>query len=92
MIGSARCKDFREREGRLKAAYNLVAKGITNICAIGKQMCFYQFLDLSVARHQLSDFSLQCFQHRVGAERNIQGHSCHPVLLQSVISTFFFGL
>lgn len=35
IIGSARCQDFRERAGRLKAAYNLVSKGITNICAIG---------------------------------------------------------
>nr|XP_026691673.1 ATP-dependent 6-phosphofructokinase, muscle type isoform X5 [Ciona intestinalis] len=35
VIGSARCKDFREREGRLKAAFNLVTLGITNICAIG---------------------------------------------------------
>ncbi|XP_060618933.2 ATP-dependent 6-phosphofructokinase, muscle type [Anolis sagrei] len=35
VIGSARCKDFREREGRLKAARNLVKKGITNLCVIG---------------------------------------------------------
>lgn len=35
VIGSARCKDFREREGRLKAAANLVKHGITNLCAIG---------------------------------------------------------
>nr|CAI5832859.1 unnamed protein product [Callosobruchus analis] len=35
IIGSARCKDFREREGRLKAAKNLVANGITNLVVIG---------------------------------------------------------
>jgi 6-phosphofructokinase 1 len=35
VIGSARCKDFREREGRLKAAYNLVERGITNLVVIG---------------------------------------------------------
>ncbi|KAK9505913.1 hypothetical protein O3M35_009877 [Rhynocoris fuscipes] len=35
VIGSARCKDFRERAGRLKAAKNLVKKGISNIVAIG---------------------------------------------------------
>uniref|UniRef100_A0A2K6M5M0 6-phosphofructokinase type A n=1 Tax=Rhinopithecus bieti TaxID=61621 RepID=A0A2K6M5M0_RHIBE len=29
VIGSARCKDFREREGRLRAAYNLKADAIT---------------------------------------------------------------
>ncbi|XP_058465453.1 ATP-dependent 6-phosphofructokinase isoform X1 [Malaya genurostris] len=35
VIGSARCKDFREREGRLKAAFNLVSRGITNLVVIG---------------------------------------------------------
>ncbi|XP_008333043.1 ATP-dependent 6-phosphofructokinase, platelet type-like [Cynoglossus semilaevis] len=35
VIGSARCKDFRTPEGRLKAAYNLVKRSITNLCVIG---------------------------------------------------------
>ncbi|XP_061661069.1 ATP-dependent 6-phosphofructokinase, platelet type isoform X3 [Syngnathoides biaculeatus] len=35
VIGSARCKDFRTHEGRLKAALNLVTLGITNLCVIG---------------------------------------------------------
>ncbi|MCI4374826.1 hypothetical protein PGIGA_G00010720 [Pangasianodon gigas] len=35
VIGSARCKEFRTREGRLKAAHNLVQHGITNLCVIG---------------------------------------------------------
>ncbi|XP_015040011.1 ATP-dependent 6-phosphofructokinase isoform X3 [Drosophila pseudoobscura] len=35
IIGSARCADFRERAGRLKAANNLVQKGITNLVIIG---------------------------------------------------------
>ncbi|XP_010182217.1 PREDICTED: ATP-dependent 6-phosphofructokinase, platelet type [Mesitornis unicolor] len=35
VIGSARCKSFRTREGRLQAAYNLVQRGITNLCVIG---------------------------------------------------------
>ena len=35
VIGSARCKDFRERWGRLKAACNLVKLGITNLVVIG---------------------------------------------------------
>ncbi|XP_057178183.1 ATP-dependent 6-phosphofructokinase, platelet type isoform X4 [Triplophysa rosa] len=35
VIGSARCKEFRTHEGRLKAAHNLVRKGITNLCVIG---------------------------------------------------------
>uniref|UniRef100_A0A671Z1J6 ATP-dependent 6-phosphofructokinase n=1 Tax=Sparus aurata TaxID=8175 RepID=A0A671Z1J6_SPAAU len=35
VIGSARCKEFRNHEGRLKAAHNLVQRGITNLCVIG---------------------------------------------------------
>ncbi|NWR93311.1 PFKAP protein, partial [Furnarius figulus] len=35
VIGSARCKSFRTREGRLQAACNLVRRGITNLCVIG---------------------------------------------------------
>ncbi|XP_072186325.1 ATP-dependent 6-phosphofructokinase, platelet type isoform X1 [Excalfactoria chinensis] len=35
VIGSARCKSFRTRVGRLQAAYNLVQRGITNLCVIG---------------------------------------------------------
>ena len=34
VIGSARCKDFRTREGRRKAAFNLVSRGITNLVCI----------------------------------------------------------
>lgn len=35
VIGSARCSDFRDRVGRLKAAENLVKRGITNLVVIG---------------------------------------------------------
>jgi len=35
VIGSARCQDFREKQGRTKAACNLVKLGITNLCVIG---------------------------------------------------------
>jgi 6-phosphofructokinase 1 len=35
VIGSARCKDFRERAGRLRAARNLIKKRITNLVCIG---------------------------------------------------------
>ncbi|KAM9253674.1 ATP-dependent 6-phosphofructokinase, liver type [Dugong dugon] len=35
VIGSARCAAFTTREGRLAAAYNLVQRGITNLCVIG---------------------------------------------------------
>nr|XP_022904145.1 ATP-dependent 6-phosphofructokinase isoform X1 [Onthophagus taurus] len=35
IIGSARCKDFRTREGQKKAAKNLVKRGIQNLVIIG---------------------------------------------------------
>ncbi|MBN3295201.1 PFKAL protein, partial [Amia calva] len=35
VIGSARCKAFTTREGRLSAAFNLVQRGITNLCVCG---------------------------------------------------------
>ncbi|XP_075994129.1 ATP-dependent 6-phosphofructokinase, platelet type isoform X4 [Genypterus blacodes] len=35
VIGSARCMEFRNHEGRLKAAHNLIQHGITNLCVIG---------------------------------------------------------
>lgn len=35
VIGSARCQDFRERQGRLKAAANLVSRQIFNLVVIG---------------------------------------------------------
>jgi 6-phosphofructokinase 1 len=31
VIGTARCKDFRTRDGRLKAARNLMERGINNL-------------------------------------------------------------
>uniref|UniRef100_A0A4W4H528 ATP-dependent 6-phosphofructokinase n=1 Tax=Electrophorus electricus TaxID=8005 RepID=A0A4W4H528_ELEEL len=35
VIGSARCKAFTTREGRLAAAFHLVQRGITNLCVCG---------------------------------------------------------
>ncbi|KAL2728845.1 ATP-dependent 6-phosphofructokinase isoform X1 [Vespula squamosa] len=35
MIGSARCQEFREHAGRLRAAKNLVTNGISNLVVIG---------------------------------------------------------
>ncbi|XP_056610647.1 ATP-dependent 6-phosphofructokinase, liver type [Triplophysa dalaica] len=35
VIGSARCKAFTTREGRLSAAFNLVKRGISNLCVCG---------------------------------------------------------
>ncbi|KAJ8352369.1 hypothetical protein SKAU_G00238450 [Synaphobranchus kaupii] len=35
VIGSARCKAFTTREGRLAATFHLVQRGITNLCVCG---------------------------------------------------------
>lgn len=35
VIGSARCQDFRERPGRLRAAKHLVQRGICHLVCIG---------------------------------------------------------
>lgn len=35
VIGSARCQEFRERSGRLAAAYNLITNGIEGLVVIG---------------------------------------------------------
>ncbi|XP_031438011.1 ATP-dependent 6-phosphofructokinase, liver type [Clupea harengus] len=35
VIGSARCKAFTTRDGRLASAFNLVKRGITNLCVCG---------------------------------------------------------
>jgi len=35
IIGTARCREFREREGRLKAAYNLIQNKIDRLIIIG---------------------------------------------------------
>ncbi|RDD42107.1 ATP-dependent 6-phosphofructokinase, muscle type [Trichoplax sp. H2] len=35
IIGTARCQEFRAKEGRIKAAKNLVGRGISNLMVIG---------------------------------------------------------
>ncbi|KAL4402214.1 6-phosphofructokinase, alpha subunit [Malassezia pachydermatis] len=35
LIGTARCKEFRERDGRLRAVYNLIHNGIDSLVVIG---------------------------------------------------------
>jgi len=35
IIGTARCKEFRTREGRVTAAYNLIRRGIDSLICIG---------------------------------------------------------
>lgn len=45
IIGSARCLEFRERPGRLKAAENLINYGITHLVCIGGLFMFLFFYE-----------------------------------------------
>lgn len=46
VIGSARCAAFRTREGRLKAAKNLIDRGITNLVS---EKCFgFHFVSFDI--------------------------------------------
>ena len=73
IIGSARCIDFLERKGRLKAAKNLIEKGISNLVAIGGDgsltgaNLFRQewpsLLDELKATDQISEDEKQMFSH-----------------------------
>ena len=58
IIGSARCSDFREKEGRLKAAKNLVNKGITNLVVIGG-ICTFKF-KVSMSKNLLLNCTENC--------------------------------
>uniref|UniRef100_A0A8K9UYE2 6-phosphofructokinase n=1 Tax=Oncorhynchus mykiss TaxID=8022 RepID=A0A8K9UYE2_ONCMY len=48
VIGSARCKVFTTRDGRLAAAFNLVKRGITNLCVCGGDGTHPHTLSLSL--------------------------------------------
>lgn len=52
VIGSVRCKDFREREGRFRVVYNLVKFGIINLCVIGGDG---SFIGVDIFRFEWSD-------------------------------------
>lgn len=43
VIGSARCADFRQREGRLKAAKNLIDRGITNLVSFAFRFSLFVY-------------------------------------------------
>ncbi|CAH8573435.1 unnamed protein product [Heterobilharzia americana] len=72
VIGSARCMDFRQREGRLKAAANLVKNEITNLVVIGG------LLEELVNSNQISPESAERFGHLniVGLVGSIDNDFC----------------
>ncbi len=73
VIGSARCQEFRERDGRRQAAYNLVQNGIEGLVVIGGdgsltgahilQREWPELLAELVAAGQLDAVQAEAFQH-----------------------------
>lgn len=58
VIGSARCSDFRERAGRVKAAFNLISRGITNLVSKKIHNNKYNYLEAVMMLTHKSDRSL----------------------------------
>uniref|UniRef100_A0A3B4DK23 ATP-dependent 6-phosphofructokinase n=1 Tax=Pygocentrus nattereri TaxID=42514 RepID=A0A3B4DK23_PYGNA len=59
VIGSARCKAFTAREGRLAAAFHLVQRGITNLCVCGGDG---SLTGANIFRNEWSDLLAQLVQ------------------------------
>lgn len=64
VIGSARCKAFTTREGRLAAAFHLVQRGITNLCVCGGDG---SLTGANIFRTEWSDLLEQLVKEGIGA-------------------------
>ncbi|CAB1353753.1 unnamed protein product, partial [Coregonus sp. 'balchen'] len=74
VIGSARCMDFKEKWGRLKAACNLVKLGITNLCVIGGDGSLTGANQFRTEwRELLADLTKQAEEARRSSHLNIVG-------------------
>uniref|UniRef100_A0A673L572 ATP-dependent 6-phosphofructokinase n=1 Tax=Sinocyclocheilus rhinocerous TaxID=307959 RepID=A0A673L572_9TELE len=89
VIGSARCKDFRMHEGRLKAAHNLVQRGITNLCVIGGDG---SLTGANLFRKEWSDLLAELVQQGLIDEEASQKYSAlHIVGMVGSIDNDFCG-
>ncbi|XP_060778501.1 ATP-dependent 6-phosphofructokinase, platelet type isoform X3 [Neoarius graeffei] len=89
VIGSARCKEFRTREGRLKAAHNLVQHGITNLCVIGGDG---SLTGANLFREEWSGLLAELVQQGVIDEEAVQKYSAlHIVGMVGSIDNDFCG-
>ncbi|KAM9489187.1 ATP-dependent 6-phosphofructokinase, platelet type isoform 3-T3 [Clarias gariepinus] len=89
VIGSARCKEFRTREGRLKAAHNLVQRGITNLCVIGGDG---SLTGANLFREEWSDLLAELVQQGLIDEEAVQKNSAlHIVGMVGSIDNDFCG-
>uniref|UniRef100_A0A673L5D7 ATP-dependent 6-phosphofructokinase n=1 Tax=Sinocyclocheilus rhinocerous TaxID=307959 RepID=A0A673L5D7_9TELE len=86
VIGSARCKDFRMHEGRLKAAHNLVQRGITNLCVIGGDG---SLTGANLFRKEWSDLLAELVQQ--GTEASQKYSALHIVGMVGSIDNDFCG-
>ncbi|KAI5106579.1 ATP-dependent 6-phosphofructokinase, platelet type isoform X4, partial [Silurus meridionalis] len=89
VIGSARCKEFRTREGRLKAAHNLVQHGITNLCVIGGDG---SLTGANLFREEWSSLLAELVQQGLTDEEAVQKYSAlHIVGMVGSIDNDFCG-
>ncbi|MBN3307377.1 PFKAP protein, partial [Amia calva] len=89
VIGSARCKEFRTHEGRLKAAHNLVQRGITNLCVIGGDG---SLTGANLFREEWSGLLEELVQKGLIDEEAAQKYSClHIVGMVGSIDNDFCG-
>ncbi|KAJ8272469.1 hypothetical protein GJAV_G00089430 [Gymnothorax javanicus] len=89
VIGSARCKEFRGRDGRLKAARNLVDRGITNLCVIGGDG---SLTGANLFREEWSGLLAELVQQGLIEEAAAQKHSAlHIVGMVGSIDNDFCG-
>lgn len=77
MIGTARCKAFTTREGRLAAAFNLVKKGITNLCVCGGDG---SLTGANIFRSEWSGLLAELVQKGENPPTGVSSWSCSAVL------------
>ncbi|XP_055848219.1 ATP-dependent 6-phosphofructokinase isoform X3 [Episyrphus balteatus] len=89
VIGSARCSDFREKAGRLKAAQNLIEKGITNLVVIGGDG---SLTGANLFRHEWSDLLDELLKtQRITPEQRKKNAYLHIVGMVGSIDNDFCG-
>ncbi|CAL8322640.1 unnamed protein product [Boreogadus saida] len=89
VIGSARCKEFRSHEGRLRAAHHLVEKGITNLCVIGGDG---SLTGANLFREEWSGLLAELVEQGLISEDSSQKHSAlHIVGMVGSIDNDFCG-
>ncbi|XP_071855230.1 ATP-dependent 6-phosphofructokinase, muscle type-like isoform X1 [Apostichopus japonicus] len=82
VIGSARCKDFRQREGRLKAAKNLIKHCITNLVVIGGDG---SLTGANLFRNEWSDLVEELLQR--GEVDKVEAEECRHLAIVGMVGS-----